>query len=770
MNSIRKDLRRSKKYKQSGYETQLIKKAVIAYAQALKREKMELYFKLKTKQKSGTIYELKKQKSFDPFQIKKKFKGFSLPKTKPKLQKLLDLFQPWSFIWKNYLLKASAVLIVLLLIFFGLLGLSEQIFKDLPSVEVLSESLPKVSSSINDRHGRVLYKIYDEENRILTPLSEIPKSVIDATVAIEDQNFWHHYGFSLKGIIRALRENKQNDSIKQGGSTITQQLVKNRLLNKERTLKRKIKELILAVLVESKYSKEEILEMYLNQVPYGGAAYGIEAAAQQYFGKTTKQLSLAEATFLAGLPAAPSVYSPFGSTPELAFQRQQEVVRRMVEDGYLTAELAKETLAEQISFRKDVIEIEAPHFVMYVKKQLADQYGEALLYQGGLEITTTLDFGLQTKVEKIIKTEVESLKRLKIGNGAGLVINPQTGEILSMVGSSNYFDFEHDGQVNVPLRPRQPGSSIKPLTYSLAFQKGKKPADFILDSPISFQMAGSPSYSPRNYDGKFHGKVSLREALASSYNVPAVKLLAEIGVNNLIKHAQDMGITTWEDQSRFGLSLTLGGGEVTMLDLATAYSTFANGGQAVAPISILEIKKPDGSVLYRNECVLDKKNCETKTVLDPRIAYQITHILKDDKARAPAFGLMSTISIPKQEVAVKTGTTNNLRDNWTIGYTTDRLVATWVGNNDNTPMSYVASGITGASPIWNKIIRLTLDEKNPHRFNIPSGVVITNICNSTGTLPCVGCPSIREEVFLAGSQPTTACNSSFFAPKPTPSN
>lgn len=767
-----------------------IKKVVIAYAQNKLSNRWDFYHTLKVKKESGIIYQapllirfkhwvqswvesadrlIKRYRNSFKNQVKPRFARQKKTKilggkkkSHPLINTLKSFFYPLQIILQKFFFAAAFSLIFAGLIFWVFYLTSEEIFKDLPNPALLAESQPKMSSIITDRNGELLFRIYDDENRTVVPLTQIPQSLIDATIAIEDQNFWDHWGFSLKGIVRALQENRSTASIQQGGSTITQQLVKNRLLTKERTLKRKIKELILALMVENRYSKEEILAMYLNQVPYGGSAYGIEAASEQYFGKSAQELSLAEASLLAGLPAAPSTYSPFGPSPEFAFARQAEVLRRMVEDGYITQELADKVSQEQLSFRQDRIEIKAPHFVMYVKQLIAANYGEDLISQGGLEIRTSLDLSIQNQAEKIVADEIQQLNKLKINNGASLVLNPQTGEILSMVGSANYFNFEQDGQVNVVIRPRQPGSSIKPITYSLAFQSGYSPADFIQDTPITFQVAGSPPYSPRNYDGRFRGQVSLREALASSYNVPAVKLLSELGVNNLIDQAEKLGITTWEDRARFGLSLTLGGGEVTMLDLASAYSVFANGGYKIEPVAILEIKDPNGEVLYRNNCVLDQLDCQTKPVLDPKVAYQITHILKDNAARTPAFGSMSSLSIPKQEVAVKTGTTNNLRDNWTIGYTSDRLVATWVGNNDNSPMSYVASGITGASPIWNKTIRLLLDETNPHFFSIPSGVVITNICATTGTLPCAGCPSVREEVFLPDEVPTKSCNSEYF--------
>jgi 1A family penicillin-binding protein len=626
------------------------------------------------------------------------------------------------------------------------------VFENLPTVEELTQRPLAASSSIVDRNGTLLYSLYEDENRTIVPLSKISSSLIQATIAIEDQTFFTHQGFSPKGIARAVKANFEGTSV-QGGSTITQQLVKNRLLTNEKTYTRKLRELVLSVMVERTFPKDKILEMYLNTVAYGGSTYGIEAAAQRYFNKSADQLTLGESALIAGLPQAPSVYSPFGSNPELAKLRQQEVLRRMVEDGYITAEQSAQAQHEELTYNTDSTQILAPHFVMYVRQLLASKYGEELLTTGGLTVKTTLDLDLQNKTQKIVTDEINSLKRLRIKNGAALVTNPKTGEILAMVGSINYFDFANDGQVNVVLRPRQPGSSIKPLTYSLALERGMTMLSTIEDSPVSYVIAGSPPYAPKNYDGKYHGRVTLKEALASSYNIPAVKLLAMVGISNVIDRAEAMGITTWKDRSRFGLSLTLGGGEVRMIDLATLYGVFANQGYRVDPNPILEVTDNEGTVLYRNKCAFDQSTCYHRQVMDSNAAFLITNILSDNKARSPAFGPISTLYIPGQEVAVKTGTTNSLRDNWTIGYTSDLVTAVWVGNNDNTPMSYVASGITGASPIWNKIMRTQLDEKNPHKFSPPSGIV---------QLP--GCGTTSQNYFIAGSEPKNGCAT----PKPSP--
>lgn len=663
--------------------------------------------------------------------------------------------------------SARSIVIGLMLIVFlsSSYGIYLFVFKDLPQPYQLTQNKQIVTTRILSRDGEVLFRIYEDENRTLVKLSDIPQHLIDATIATEDKNFYYHRGFSIQGIIRAAVANSRGDSIQQGGSTITQQLIKNRLLSRERTIQRKLRELVIAVLVEFEFSKDKILEMYFNQVAYGGSVYGIEEAAQRYFGKNVTQLDLAESTMLAGLPAAPSIYSPFGTAPEFSKYRQREVLQRMVSDEYLTQEEADAAYNQSLVFQHDSIDIIAPHFVFYIKKLLAEQYGEAVVNQGGLEVTTTLDLKLQQAAQKIVTDEITKLTPLKVSNGAALVTEPKTGQILAMVGSKDYFDFEHDGQVNVTLRPRQPGSAIKPLTYAIALERGQTPSSIIDDSPVTYQTIGSPPYSPKNYDGKFHGKVTLRESLASSYNVPAVKTLAAIGVSKMLDQAQLMGIDTWQDRARFGLSLTLGGGEVTMADMAELYSSFANYGQTVLLNPILEIKNYKGETLYRNTCVLDDRGCPQNQTLSPIVAYQISDILADNRARTPAFGPRSVLHIPNQQVAVKTGTTNSLRDNWTIGYTTDYLTAVWVGNNDNSPMSYVASGITGASPIWNKIMRLLLSEEQPHVFPIPVGLIKIKICAATGTLPCAKCPVIKEELFVPGTEPQTTCSPEWFKKK-----
>lgn len=674
------------------------------------------------------------------------------------IQIILDILYSFKSTYKFFKKTIFVSVIASFLVFSFTYWLNDYIFKDLPLATDLTVKDQQVSTKILDRNGEVLFRIYEDENRTLIPLEEIPDPMVAATIAIEDKDFFIHHGFSVSGIIRASIANAKGESL-QGGSTITQQLVKNRLLTPERTISRKIRELLLSILVELQYSKEEILEMYLNQVAYGGNAYGIEEASQKFFGKSARELSLAESALLAGLPQSPSVYTPFGSNPELAYARQEEVLRRMVEDGYISVEQAEQAKKEPLFLNEDKIDIKAPHFVMYVRSLLAKQFGEEILNTGGLEVKTTLDLSMQKEAEKIVSDEIKSLEKLNIQNGSAMITNPSTGEILSMVGSVDYFDFINDGQVNVTLRPRQPGSSIKPITYALAIENGKSTQDIIDDSPITYHTLGSKPYSPKNYDGKFHGKVTLKEALASSYNIPAVKTLAEIGISNMIDLAESMGISTWKDRSRFGLSLTLGGGEVTMADMSEVYGTFANSGNHVNLNPILEITDYNNTIYYQNRCALEGINCEGEQVIKPTTAYLITNILSDNDARTPAFGPFSTLNIPGQEVAVKTGTTNNLRDNWTIGYTSNRLVAVWVGNNDNTPMSYVASGITGASPIWNNLMRMQLSEENPHQFIIPNNIIETKVCKNQKYTPCDYCPlnNLTTEYFLSGTEEQYSC-------------
>jgi penicillin-binding protein 1C len=619
------------------------------------------------------------------------------------------------------------------------------IIKTLPSPSELIQRVPQVSTKIYDRNGVLLYKIYKDQNRTLVPLSQIPIHVRLATLAAEDAEFYNHPGFSLKGIFRAILEDLQTGSL-QGGSTITQQLVKNVLLTPEKTIMRKIKEIILSIEVEATYTKDQILEMYLNQVSFGGTSYGIEEASQEYFGKNVEDLDLAEATFLAGLPKSPTAYSPYGSTPELGIQRQRDVIHLMVVNKFITQAQANSTEQEKLTFSPRVSTIKAPHFVMYIRSLLVAKYGEEMVEKGGLEVITSLDYKIQSTAEKIVQDEVNKLKGLNVGNGDALVMIPKTGEILAMVGSKDYFDAENDGQVNVLARLRQPGSSIKVVNYAYALSKGGyTPATIINDSPITYNSPGSPPYSPVNYDGQYRGNITIRSALAQSRNIPAVKILASYGVDKMIDLGREMGISSWNEPNKYGLALTLGGGAVTGLDLAKVYATIANNGQRPDIEPILQIKDYKGKILFTRNT--SQNNAGGEKVLDPRVAFLLTDILKDNYARAPEFGLSSYLVIKNHpEVAVKTGTSNDLRDNWTVGYNQNYLVLTWVGNNDNSPMSRIASGVTGASPIWNKIMSSLLADQVSIDWLIPDGVVKIN------------CPGGKSEWFAADNVLPNYCS------------
>ncbi len=650
-------------------------------------------------------------------------------------------------------LKTILILLFLLTSSFSLFTF----FQSLPNPKLLQEQPPILSTKIYDRHGTLLYKIYQDQNRTLISLNKLPSYVIKATLAAEDKNFYHHLGISPTGIIRAMRNNLTHQTL-QGGSTITQQLVKNALLSNRKTLSRKLKEVVLALWTEQLYSKNQILEMYLNQIPYGGTAYGIEEASQFYFGKSAYQLTLAEAAFLAGLPSAPSILSPFQNQPYLAKQRQEQILHAMYQLGDIDAQQLHQAIEQPLTFNSNHSPIKAPHFVMFVKSILIKQFSEHDLATKGFNVYTSLDLKVNQILDQNIKTELNRLAHLHVTNGAGLVTNPATGEILAMVGSKDFFDFQHDGQLNVTLQPRQPGSTIKPITYALAFSNGLTPSTTILDAPTVFKIPGQKPYIPHNYDHKFHGQVTLRTALACSYNIPAVKLLNNLGIDNFINLARKMGITTWNDPSRFGLSATLGSLETTMYDLATVYGVFANSGLKVNLKPILKITDHQGNLIADYTC--SNPPCSHDQVISPMVAFQINNILSDNSARAPAFGWHSVLYFPHTQVAVKTGTSNDLRDNWTIGYTPNLLVATWVGNNDNTPMSHVASGITGASPIWRNTITQLFKFYKPLAFQMPKNIRKLYICPATNTLYCQECPTKgRWEYFISGTEPKATCNS-----------
>ncbi len=639
------------------------------------------------------------------------------------------------------------------------------ILKDLPSPTRLANYDVPLATKVYDRNGELLFDIFADQNRTPVPLSDIPKHVQQATIAIEDKDFYKHGGISpVGGMLRAVWATITRNKL-QGGSTITQQLVKSALLTPERTVTRKIKEIILAFWVETLYSKDKILELYLNQVPYGGTAWGIETASEKYFGKSVKELTLAEAALLAGLPQAPTLYSPFGAYPELAVTRQKEVLRRMIEDRSITQSQADRAAVEELTF-KNAPNIKAAHFVMYVKQELVDRFGEALVERGGLKVITTLDWDLQEYAQATVAAEVKDLVRLRVTNGAALVTKPATGEILAMVGSTDYFA-SPSGNFNVTTALRQPGSSIKPINYAIGLEKKiVTPATMFLDVPTCFANVNQPNYCPRNYDGAFHGPVQLRFALGNSYNIPAVKMLYLNTVRDMIASASAFGLDTLTDPDRYGLALTLGGGEVRMTDMAEAFSVFANAGIRKDLVSVLKVVDKNGAVLFEHKDpnldrdIPSQLLLQGQRVLSPETAFLISHILLDNNARQDAFGARSNLSIPGHAVSVKTGTTDDLRDNWTIGFTPQVLVATWVGNNDNAQMNRaLVSGVTGAAPIWNKIMRRALEDKPDVWPKQPDGIVGAQVCTISGLLPpnpdgddkdC----ATRFEYFTRGTVPT----------------
>lgn len=611
--------------------------------------------------------------------------------------------------------------------------------KSLPNPRTLAYQEIPQTTKIYDRNKVLLYQIYATQNRTDVPLSKIPKYFREATIAIEDKNFYTTPGFDPAGIARSAVADIQGKPL-QGGSTITQQLIKTRLLTPERSFERKIKEVVLAVWAEQIYSKDQILEMYFNQVPYGGTAWGAEAAAQTYFGKNVEDLDLAQSAFLAGLPQAPSAYSPYGDNPNLWKVRQKDVLERMVALKYITPQEAKKAEEQKLEFKPNRNSIKAPHFVMYVKDLLIQKYGLPVVERGGLTVITSLDLKTQDMAQKIITDEVNSSSYLNFTNAGALVTNPKNGDILAMIGGKNYFD-ENGGNYNVTTALRQPGSTIKVITYAAALLKGATAATPIQDSPVSFASPGSPAYSPVNYDGRFHGTVTLRNALGNSINIPAVKLLNQVGVANMMSLAKDMGISSWGDPSNYGLAITLGAAEAKMTDMATVYGTLANSGNKVELNPILKV------ITYQGAILEEKNTPREKRVLPEEVAFIISNILADNNARSMAFGANSVLNIPKHIVSVKTGTTDNKRDNWTIGYTPNLLTAVWVGNNNNTPMNpLLASGITGAAPIWNKIMNNLLNERSTRDEVYPQPANIV-------AKPCGG----KTEYFVKGTENKGAC-------------
>ncbi len=650
--------------------------------------------------------------------------------------------------------------ILLFFVLLGALGLATLIYLlvgDLPAPDALITRSSPDATKIYDRHGQLLYEVLDPRagRRTRVPLNQMPPYFREAVVAVEDSNFYSNPGVDATGIVRAAVQNLRAGEIVAGGSTITQQLARDLLLSREeresRSITRKLREAILALRLTQAYSKDQILEMYLNEVYFGQLAYGAEAAAQTYFGKPARDLDLAESALLAGLIQSPAVYNPFVDL-DAARARQAIVLGLMVKNGSISASDSQVAQAEPIHLvagSPNTI-LRAPHFVTYVRNLLEERYGPETVNHGGLKVITALDIDLQERAQEIVRQRLGELARrtrdegapdYNVNDAAVVVLDPTMGEILAMVGSADYFDKTIDGAVNVALANRQPGSAIKPITYVTAFSRDWTPATVVSDVPTAFLTKENQPYEPENYDRIWHGPISLRQALATSSNMVAVKVLDHVGIKAMIETAQALGISTFQDPDRFGLSLTLGGGEVKLLELTAAFAAFAEQGQRVDPVAILSVNGQPWS-----------ERGNATQVLSPQTAYLITSILSDDSARIPAFGEDSILELSRP-AAAKTGTTTDFRDNWTVGYTPNLTVGVWVGNADNTPM-YKISGITGAGPIWHDVMDEALKSRPVLAFVRPPGIVEAEICDTSGLLATEDCPRQRSEVFVAGTEPT----------------
>jgi len=637
------------------------------------------------------------------------------PSDKKKLRRSSGFDSDRNYFFKN--IKKKLIIAIILLTLVGSMltvGLFAWVSRDLPDPNKLIERELAQSTKIYDRTGEtVLYEIHGNEKRTLINLDDVPDYVKWATIAIEDKDFYKHGGISLWGIFRGVVWQTIRGKKAQGGSTLTQQFVKNAILTPERKITRKIKEWILSYKLEKKYTKDEILQMYFNEIPYGSNAYGVEAASQKYFGKNAKDLTLAEAAILAALPQAPTRYSPYGSNKELLFERQHYILDLMVEQGYVTEDESGQAKAEKLEFNKQAIDIKAPHFVMYVKEILSEKYGEKMVEQGGLKIITTLDLDKQKIAEEVIAEKApQNEEKYNATNAALVSIDPKSGQVLAMVGSKDYFNDDIDGQVNITTSVRQPGSSMKPLVYATSFLKGYTPNTILYDVLTNFAVKGADPYEPHNYDNAEHGPVTIRKALAGSLNIPAVKAIYLAGIDNVLDLAQDLGYTTLGDRSRFGLSLVLGGGEVKLLEHTNAFGAFAREG-VLHPISlILKVEDRDGKTM-------EEFKEREKKVLDPKIARMINDILSDNAARAYTFGESNWLTLASRPVAAKTGTTNDYRDAWTMGYTPSIVTGVWVGNNDNTEMNRGAAGGVVAAPIWHDYMAKVLADTPIEEFKKP---------------------------------------------------
>lgn len=606
--------------------------------------------------------------------------------------------------------------------------------RTLPDPESIATRKVGESTKIYDRTGQVLlYDIHGEEKRTVIPWEQIPDTIKKATLASEDSAFYNHKGLDLKGILRAFLKDVIHLGVSQGGSTITQQLVKNALLGDERTVSRKIKEAVLAIEIERRFTKDQIFWMYLNQVPYGSNAYGVEAAAKKFFGKNASGLTIAEAATIASVTKAPSYYSPFGNHVNELIIRKNSVLARMKALGFLSDTEYQTVLKQKLEFKSSNESIQAPHFVIMVKEYLSAKYGESAVENDGFKITTTLNSDFQSIAEETVSKYAKINKeKYKASNAALVAIDPKNGDVLALVGSKDYFNVADEGNFNVVIANRQPGSAFKPFAYAVALEKGYPDDTVIFDLKTEFSPNCEPDasqtkdsyglncYHPQNYDGRYRGPVTFRQGLAQSLNVPSVKVLYLAGVNDTIDLAEKMGITTLGDKSRFGLSLVLGGAEVKLVDLVSAYGIFANEGMRNPWSFIQKVESSDGSVL-------EEKENKPERVLDPQIAHLITNMLSDNSARAPILGYSSSLYIPGRDVAAKTGTTQENRDAWVVGYTPSLVTGVWTGNNKNESMTKEGAGISASGPMWHEFMARALSTLPNEKFPNPDPITANKV-------------------------------------------
>lgn len=620
--------------------------------------------------------------------------------------------------------KKKSIMKTMLVLFFGGLVIAAAggallfafLIRGLPNPFTISERKVAESTKIYDRTGKVLlYEVHGEEKRTVVPFDRISQDLKDATIVAEDFSFYEHGGIDFRSFLRAVFVDVMRGEKAQGGSTITQQLVKNAFLTPEKTITRKIKEAVLSYKIEKSYTKEEIFSFYLNQIPYGSNAYGAEAAAQTFFGKSSSFLSLNEAALLATLPKAPSYYSPYGQHKEELVARKNNVLERMQKVGFITKQDLEQAKNEPLVFQKQRANIKAPHFVLYVKNYLEEKYGVNYVENAGLKVYTTLDYDLQKAAEEIVASgAAENEKKYHAQNAALVATDPKTGQLLAMVGSRDYFDIDRDGNYNVTTsKNRQPGSSFKPLAYAAFFQKGFTPDTVLFDVKTEFSVDPTQSYVPLNYDERFRGPVSAKSALAQSLNVPSVQVLYLAGINTTVALAHEMGITTLNDLSAIGLSLVLGGGEVMPLDMAYAYGVLANDGVRQEKTFLLKVEDARGKIV-------EQWAPRSKEVLPKNIARTITAILSDNELRAPIFGERSPLFFEHAQVAAKTGTTQKYRDAWVAGYIPSVAAVVWVGNNDGSPMDKGGAGIAAAGPLFHSFMEKAIQVKGAAPFPSPN--------------------------------------------------